>query len=602
VLCDNVECDSFQDGEAFLRDGGQMGPQPGILIGGNAYAINPKIFEVITVDTVGAGRADLTVDDLRELHIPAGSVGVVITRDGMDPADPDNPAPRVPGHNHFRFPGKFLQAGGIRGVQEETLSPGVYRINPWFARVQVIPTRDLILEWTGRRNKRPGRFDSALDELVVNVEGHPVTVGMTQVIRIPPQVAPKLVHRFGEEETDRLGASNAHDPVVVQRFVERVIGGTVEGVLRAEAAKYTYRNFVENYDEVRRTIEGRLASALAAFGVIPVLTTLAQFHLPEHEVDEQVRLTAVQLEENRRLKELLEEVKTQAEIDRIGIGADVERRKLDAVGLSEQIHLLGAYQVAMERITERLAQAPVPAVVVGSDISATLRQMPLYQARELLDYAFSGTRSVVHGSLPAPLEVTIGAPHDAGSANDRDSETAQHAQETVPVAVYLTQQTDFPAVRAAVEAYLRADGLEISEENEPVIGSLWWTAKARKRAANLTQDATLLADATVWGPVRSRQADNNLTNSQAARNLVDTLSICETGVIQIGSLLAVKCGGVVTVMTLSLTQVSMLERRPILLRDPDTVLEHLQHDTEPNGQPRPHRAVGGYVAPTLSEP
>lgn len=401
VLCENVECDSFQDGEAFLRGGGQMGRQSGILIGGNVYAINPKIFDVITVDNVGAGRADLTIDDLRELHVPVGSVGVVITRDGRDPENPDEPAPPVPGHDNFRYPSRFLQAGGLRGVQEQTLSPGVYRINPWFARMQVIPTRDVLLEWSARQTKTPSRFDGSLDEMLVNVEGHPVAVGMTQVIRIPPQAAPRLVNRFGEEETDRFGSSNAHDPVVVQRFVERVIGGQVEGILRQEAAKYTYRHFVENYNELRRVIEAQLASALAAFGVIPVRTTLAQFNTSERAVDQQVRRVAEEREKNRLLEEKREGARTQADIDRVGIEVEAERRKLDTIPLERQIALLGADQVAMERIVTRLAQAPVPGVVVGGDVGAILRQMPPYQARELLDYAYSGTKHVI-GSPAAP--------------------------------------------------------------------------------------------------------------------------------------------------------------------------------------------------------
>lgn len=173
-------------------------------------------------------------------------------------------------------------------------------------------------------------------------------------------------------------------------------------------------------------------------------------------------------------------------------------------------------------------------------------------------------------------------------------------QATVPVAVYLTQAADFPAVRTAIESYLQAAGLEIAEEIEPVIGSLWWTARARKRAVGVGQDAALLLDATAWGPVRSRQADNNLTNSQAAKNIADTLSTCEAGVIQIGSLLGVKRGGVVTIVTLSLAQVSELERRPILLKDPETVLEHLQRVTDPEAPLGPRPTLGGRSTPRTS--
>jgi hypothetical protein len=89
TLCRHVECDSFQDGRAFLLGGGQMGRQPAVLPGGARYNINPLIFDVVTVDNVGAGRHGLTEDSLREVSVPVGATGVVIALEG-DPADEDD--------------------------------------------------------------------------------------------------------------------------------------------------------------------------------------------------------------------------------------------------------------------------------------------------------------------------------------------------------------------------------------------------------------------------------------------------------------------------------------------------------------------------------
>ena len=47
ILGREVECDHFQDAEAFLRHGGEKGRQLGILTAGT-YRINPALFEVIT--------------------------------------------------------------------------------------------------------------------------------------------------------------------------------------------------------------------------------------------------------------------------------------------------------------------------------------------------------------------------------------------------------------------------------------------------------------------------------------------------------------------------------------------------------------------------
>ena len=45
ILADNVECDLFQDGEKFLREGGQKGKQIRILPPGE-YRINTYLFKV----------------------------------------------------------------------------------------------------------------------------------------------------------------------------------------------------------------------------------------------------------------------------------------------------------------------------------------------------------------------------------------------------------------------------------------------------------------------------------------------------------------------------------------------------------------------------
>ena len=49
--------------------------------------------------------------------------------------------PRMPAlyHNNFQDPEKFLQAGGLRGRQLQTLVEGTYYINRLFATVEMIP-------------------------------------------------------------------------------------------------------------------------------------------------------------------------------------------------------------------------------------------------------------------------------------------------------------------------------------------------------------------------------------------------------------------------------------------------------------------------------
>src|SRR5207244_763349 len=113
--------DTFQDGEAFLRNGGQKGPQIDILPPGQ-YRINTYLFTI---------RAQPVVT------ISKGQVGVVSARDG-DPITPGRLlARKVQGHQAFQDGEAFLRAGGQRGPQYDLLKPGTYYINPLMFDVQL---------------------------------------------------------------------------------------------------------------------------------------------------------------------------------------------------------------------------------------------------------------------------------------------------------------------------------------------------------------------------------------------------------------------------------------------------------------------------------
>jgi hypothetical protein len=153
----------------------------------------------------------------------------------------------------------------------------------------------------------------------------------------------------------------------------------------------------------------------------------------------------------------------------------------------------------------------------------------------------------------------------------------------IDIVVYLSEASQGATVQAAVRVYLDAIGFEITQDEEPVISSWFWRGKARRlgRAAadsELGHSAGVLAESLAFGPVRSRQAEINLVNSQAVANLIQSLAGTPTGLILAGSVLVVKHGDVPIVVTLNQAQVNLLERRPYLLRQPETVLEDLTRE------------------------
>ena len=118
---------SFQDGEAFLKNGGERGRQEEILMPGTYY-INTFLFEVS--------------EEKEWVHINADEVGVVTTLEGAPITDTRRIAAKelsLDVHSNFQNPAAFLKAGGEKGLQIPVLRAGSYAINDWFATVEKFP-------------------------------------------------------------------------------------------------------------------------------------------------------------------------------------------------------------------------------------------------------------------------------------------------------------------------------------------------------------------------------------------------------------------------------------------------------------------------------
>jgi uncharacterized membrane protein YqiK len=132
LLGDEVECNQFQDGEALLDNGGYKGPQVAIIRPGT-YRINPFLFNL--------GKQGAT-------EVSSGKVGVVTAQDGQPlppkfivapqpEVVPTAARPAAHPHNFFQDGQAFLDSGGYRGPQLDTLQPGRYYINPTLFQVHI---------------------------------------------------------------------------------------------------------------------------------------------------------------------------------------------------------------------------------------------------------------------------------------------------------------------------------------------------------------------------------------------------------------------------------------------------------------------------------
>ncbi len=161
TLASNQVADNFQDTEAFLRHGGQKGPQRKILREGT-YALNLAQFIVLTKDRAYSKNLEKSeaslIQQMGELISERhgynavvikdsdDSIGVVTVHDGpalpegeiIAPSVGSNPENSKTFHNNFQDPESFLRGGGYRGRQYHVLVDGSYYINRLFATVELI--------------------------------------------------------------------------------------------------------------------------------------------------------------------------------------------------------------------------------------------------------------------------------------------------------------------------------------------------------------------------------------------------------------------------------------------------------------------------------
>ncbi len=119
--------ENFNNGEEFLKSGGERGRQLDVLMPGR-YRLNPVLFKV--------------VEQIDWTNISADEVGIVTINEGKPITDPTKIAAEelpLDTHNNFQDPAAFLKAGGQKGLQIPVLRGGNYAINTWFAKVDKVP-------------------------------------------------------------------------------------------------------------------------------------------------------------------------------------------------------------------------------------------------------------------------------------------------------------------------------------------------------------------------------------------------------------------------------------------------------------------------------
>jgi uncharacterized membrane protein YqiK len=150
-----VECQNFQDGEAFLMNGGQKGYQSVVLPPGE-YMINPHLFKIKITEEVFVGEQEVgMVESTAGKPIPVGKIFAV-------PVE----------CNDFQDAQKFLTSGGQKGPQVSILTPGKYRINPYLFQIIKRPVTKIEGGFIGTVTAVDGETVPDGNLLAKKVQGH----------------------------------------------------------------------------------------------------------------------------------------------------------------------------------------------------------------------------------------------------------------------------------------------------------------------------------------------------------------------------------------------------------------------------------------------
>src|SRR5207245_846070 len=143
LLGDEVECNQFQDGEAFLDNGGFRGPQLDTLQPGRYY-VKPTLFQV-------------QIDEVAE--VPPGFVAVLRSNIGeeLDQVDmepvPVTDSPDFDQTIHAAVERLLVPDRNRRGIWRNPVAPGKYNLNRVAFTAYLVPTSAIMVDWA--RSERP---------------------------------------------------------------------------------------------------------------------------------------------------------------------------------------------------------------------------------------------------------------------------------------------------------------------------------------------------------------------------------------------------------------------------------------------------------------
>lgn len=269
---------SFQDGEAFITNGGQRGLQEQVLTAGRYY-LNPLFVSTETVPMT---------------MVPIAHAGVMVAFVGKEGAD-------VTGVD-FKHGNQV--AKGCKGVWNEPLDPGKYPINPYTHKLVSVPTSNIVLNWaTGKTESH--KLDENLSTIALHTkDGFTLKLDVSQIIHIGRNDAPRVIAQFGSVETM---VTQVLEPLISNHF--RNAGQTGDAL-----------SFLQERAQRQTTAKQEIKKALDTYNVNAVDTLIGDIHLPpelmktltDKKLAEQQKMTFETQQKAAEAEKELEQAKAMA--------------------------------------------------------------------------------------------------------------------------------------------------------------------------------------------------------------------------------------------------------------------------------------------------
>jgi len=325
ILGKVVDCDNYQNARKFLTDGGEKGRQLAIITTGT-YRINTAVFEVIT--SANAAAKGMQPSELQLYKLAPDRVGIANVLDGIPIDEGEIAGPIIPGHDNFQKAQSFIKGGGRRGLQEQVILSGSWNLNPWFVqveqvkmtevpigyvgvvisyvgeshkdvsgvafthgnlvnkgdkgvwveplypgkhpintkvmKVELVPTTDVVLNFTSRFSGEHG-YDSKLSALkLLSFDGFTFELEIFQIIHVGTLDAPRVISRQGS----------------MQNLIDQVLRPIVGNYFRNSAQEYTILDFLIARSERQAEAAEHVRQALRAYDVQAVDTLIGLISPP----------------------------------------------------------------------------------------------------------------------------------------------------------------------------------------------------------------------------------------------------------------------------------------------------------------------------------